>query len=185
MGLALRTHHDVPLERVPRAERPTTVRTRVHHNHGAKKLVKSTAGVTIADRPELVVVAPRSRAARLVVAGCVVVFGMMLGAAAFQTQLARKQLTIDGLDRRIRASHDQYDVLRRERAELRSPGRLMAEAAALGMVPATQTQFVSLDPDVVGTVQRSVGAVRQQGSTTPDQEFQDYATVKAQAGSAP
>jgi hypothetical protein len=185
MALALRTHHDGPPQRTSRTERATAVRTRVHHNHGANKLVKSTAGVAVADRPELVVVAPRSRTARLVVAGCVVVFGMMLGAAAFQTQLARKQLTIDGLDRRIRSAHDQYDVLRRERAELRSPGRLMAQAAGLGMVPATQTQFMSLDPDVVATVQRSGAAVRQQGTTTPDQEFQDYATVKAQAGSAP
>jgi hypothetical protein len=182
MGLALRVDHEARLQRVDRA---ATVRTRVHHNHGANKLVKSTAGVTVAERPELVVVAPRSRAARFVVAGCVVVFGMMLGAAAFQTQLARKQLTIDGLDRRIRAAHDQYDVLRRERAELRSPGRLMAEAAALGMVPASQTQFVSLDPDVVATVQRSGGTVRGPSSATPDQEFQNYATVKAQAGSAP
>jgi hypothetical protein len=191
MGLALRTDHDARLQRIDRSERSersersTAVRTRAHHHQGTNKLVKSTAGVTIADRPELVVVAPRGRTARLVVAGCVVVFGMMLGAAAFQTQLARKQLTIDGLDRRIRAAHDQYDVLRRERAELRSPGRLMAQAGALGMVPATQTQFVSLDPDVVATVQRSGGTLRQQGTTTPDQEFQDYATVKAQAGSAP
>jgi hypothetical protein len=188
MGLALRSDYVARPERgerAERAERATAVRTRVHHNHGANKLVKSTAGVKLADRPELVVVAPRGRAARLVVAACVVVFGMMLGAAAFQTQLARKQLTIDGLDRRIRAAHDQFDVLRRERAELRSPGRLMAQATALGMVPATQTQFVSIDPDVVATVQRSVGSVRQERATTADQEFQDYATVKAQAGSAP
>jgi hypothetical protein len=183
MGLALRADH---VARPERADRSTTARTRVHHNHGTNKLVKSTAGVKVAvERPDLVVVAPRNKAARFVVAGCVVVFGMMLGAAAFQTQLARKQLTIDSLDRRIRASHDQYDVLRRERAELRSPGRLMAQAAALDMVPAAQTQFVSLDPDVVATVQRSGAAVQQQHATTPDQEFQDYATVKAQAGSAP
>jgi hypothetical protein len=183
MALALRNDDSA---RPDRADRASTSRTRVHHNHGANKMVKSTAGVKVAaERPELVVVAPRGRAARFVVAGCVVVFGMMLGAAAFQTQLARKQLTIDGLDRRIRSAHDQYDVLRRERAELRSPGRLMAQAAALGMVPASQTQFVTLDPDVVATVQRSGAAVAQQHAPTADQEFQDYATVKAQAGSAP
>jgi hypothetical protein len=189
MGLALRAEHRAHANAVvddgARAERTGAVRTRVHHNHGANKLVKTTAGVKLAERPELVVVAPRSRAARFVVAGCVVVFGMMLGAAAFQTQLARKQLTIDGLDRRIRTAHDQYDVLRRERAELRSPGRLMAQAAALGMVPATQTQFVTIDPDVIATVQRTGAAAHQQHATTADQEFQDYASVKAQAGSAP
>ena len=43
---------------------------------------------------------------------------------------------------------------RTQRAELRSPGRLAEEAAKLGMVPATQTEFVSLDADDVATVQR-------------------------------
>ena len=186
MGLALRSDYAARPDRAERVERAGAVRTRVHHNHSANKLVKSTAGVKIApDRPDLVVVTPRSKAARFVVAGCVVVFGMMLGAAAFQTQLARKQLTIDGLDRRIRSAHDQYDVLRRERAELRSPGRLMAQATALGMVPATQTQFVSLDPEVVAAVQRTGVAAHQQRAVSADQEFQDYAAVKAQAGSAP
>ena len=77
-------------------------------------------------------------------------------------------------------------MLRRERAELRSPGRLAAEAKKLGMVPASQTEFVSLDPDVVATVQRS-GTTGQDGAadTTADAEFEQYADVKAQAGGAP
>ena len=130
-----------------RSERATTVRSRVHGGGAAQArvMVKRTAAVAhVAPRPQLVVVPRRRRTARLVAAGCTVVFGLMLGAAAFQTQLARRQLNLDTMDRDIRAAHEQYDVLRRERAELRSPGRLAEEAAKLGMVPATQTEFVSL-----------------------------------------
>jgi hypothetical protein len=149
-------------------------------------MVKRTAAVAhIAPRPQLVVVPRQRRTARLIAAGCTVVFGLMLGAAAFQTQLARRQLTLDTMDRDIRAAHENYDVLRRERAELRSPGRLATEASKLGMVPATQTEFVQLDADVVATVQRS-GADHDAGAATSiDAEFEQYADVKAEAGGAP
>lgn len=172
-----------------RSERAMTVRTRVHGDGAAdaRAMVKRTASVAhIAPRPTLVVVPRRRRAARLIAVGCTVVFGLMLGAAAFQTQLAGRQLTLDSLDRNIRGAHEQYDVLRRERAELRSPGRLAAEAINLGMVPASQTEFVTVDPEMVAVVQRAGGAdVGIGGDVTADQEFEQYADVKAQAGGAP
>jgi hypothetical protein len=149
-------------------------------------MVKRTVAVAdLVPRPQLVVVPRRRRAARLIAVGCTVVFGLMLGAAAFQTQLARRQLTLDTMDRDIRAAHEQYDVLRRERAELRSPGRLALQAGNLGMVPATQTEFVVLDPDVVATVQRSSVATHGSADTSIDQQFEQYADVKAEAGGAP
>jgi hypothetical protein len=179
MALAVRA------ERQERATRATAVRSRVHGEQ-ARTMVKTTATIThVVPRPQLVVVAPRRRAARLVAAGCAVVFGLMIGAAAFQTQLARRQLTLDTFDRKIRAAHEQYDVLRRERAELRSPGRLATEARALGMVPATQTDFITLDADVIAAVQRSGAPNDHQQEVTIEQEFAAYARVKAQAGSAP
>ncbi len=170
-----------------RSERAPMVRSRVHGSDGdPRTLVKSTAKVAhVTPRPELVVVAPRRRTARLIGAGCAVVFVLMIGAAAFQTQLARRQLTLDTMDRKIRAAHEQYDVLRRERAELRSPGRLSQQAAALGMVPAHQTQFLMLDADVIATVQRSGAPKDTNNETTIEQEFDAYAHVKAQAGGAP
>lgn len=172
-----------------RSERATTVRSRVHAGGSAdaRAMVKRTAAVAhITPRPQLVVVPRRRRTARLIAAGSTVLFGLMLGAAAFQTQLARRQLTLDTMDRSIRSAHEEYDVLRRERAELRSPGRLATEATKLGMVPASQTEFVTLDPDLVATVQRS-GTAGQTGDddTTVDDEFEQYADVKAQAGGAP
>jgi len=166
-----------------------TVRSRVHGDGAAdaRAMVKRTAAVAhVTPRPQLVVVPTRRRAARLIAVGCTIVFGLMLGAAAFQTQLARRQLTLDTVDRDIRAAHEQYDVLRRERAELRSPGRLSVEATNLGMVPATQTEFVAIDADVVATVQRSGTADDSTNeSASVEDEFEQYADVKAQAGGAP
>ena len=172
-----------------RNERAMVVHSRAHGGSAtsAGVMAKRTAAVAhVTPRAQLIVVPRRRRTARLIAAGSTVVFGLMLGAAAFQTQLASRQLTLDTMDRGIRAAHEQYDVLRRERAELRSPGRLVAEATKLGMVPASQTQFVSLDPDVVATVQRS-GTTSGAGEddSSVDDEFEQYADVKAQAGGAP
>ena len=169
-----------------RAERVTAVRSRVHGGDDVRTMVKVTAPVAhVAPRPSLQLVPRRRLAARLIAAGFGLVFVLMLGAAAFQTQLARRQLTLDTLDRRIAAAHEQYDMLRRQRAELRSPGRLAEEATKLGMVPAHQTQFVALDPDVVATVQRSGAPASHVAAPTVDDEFKAYATVKAKAGGAP
>ena len=53
------------------------------------------------------------------------------------------------------------------------------------MVPATQTQFVTLDPNLIATVQRAGVASDDHDSTGIGEEFQQYADVKAQSGSAP
>jgi cell division protein FtsL len=137
------------------------------------------------NKPRLVEVAPRRRTAGVIGAMVVALFALMIGALAFQTQVARTQLRLDTLDREIRQAHERYDVLRRERAELRSPGRLAQAAMALDMVPATQTEFVRIDADVVATVQRSGVGSQQSGLTDVEQEFRDYAAVKAQAGGKP
>ncbi len=166
--------------------RPSAVRSRVHAADGARVMVKRTASVAhLAPRAQLALVPRRRRTARLIAAVCTPVFALMLGAAAFQTQLASRQVRLDAVDREIRAAYDQYDTMRRERAELRSPGRLAVEAAAIGMVPATQTQFVALDPDVIATVQRAGVSADVDDTTGIGDEFQQYADVKAQSGSAP
>ena len=166
-----------------RNERAAAVRERMHGGGAAdaRAMVKRTAPLASAPSTRLAVVPRRKRTARLIAAVSVVVFGLMLGAAAFQTQIARRQLTLDTLDRDIRKGRDQYDVLRRERADLRSPGRLSEQAAALGMGPAKQTNFVSVDPEEVAIVQRTGAASTQHLATPIQQEFEQYAKVKQQA----
>jgi len=182
------------------SERAVVARTRTHGDvvavNGAPRSVSSSRTMVKrtsplaepAQRPVLGLVPRRRRNARLVGLAFGLVFTMMLGAAAFQTQLARRQLTLDAIDRSIRVGREQYEVLRRERAELRSPGRLSEAATTLGMTPATQTDFISLDPSVVAVVQRSgaTGVVDEHhtGNVILD-EFGDYALVKARTEATP
>ncbi|CAN5491572.1 hypothetical protein BH10ACT2_BH10ACT2_13180 [soil metagenome] len=178
MAIAARTLRATP-------NRAPAVRSRMHSTDGARVMVKRTAAVAhLVQKPQLALVPRRRRTARLIAAVCAPVFALMLGAAAFQTQLASRQVRLDAVDRDIREAYNQYDTMRRERAELRSPGRLEIEAAAIGMVPASQTQFLALDPSVIAAVQRSgIGT----GSDSSDigEEFQQYADVKAQSGGSP
>lgn len=171
--------------------RPVT-HTRVHGGvtersaaaRAVRPMVRATQGVVVTDAPRLRVVPARRRAARLVGLGFAVVFILMIGAAAFQTQLARRQVELDKVDRAIRNANDDYSRLRQARAELRAPARLATEAAKLGMQPGQQTKFVALDPGVVAEVQRSAGGVFDASSST-DSSMADYTAVKQIVGSAP
>ena len=140
---------------------------------------------TPASRPTLVVAPRRRRAARMVSGVAAHIVVLMFGAVAMQVGLAQRQVTIDILDRRIREAHQTYDVLRRERAELRSPGRLVEQATRLGMSPPTETEYVALDPEVVAAVQRSGTHVDGDSNDSISEEFADYALVKARAGGTP
>ncbi len=174
-----------------RTDRAAAVRARVQTGHtvgtrgsaaDARAMVKRTAPVAhLVPQRQLALVPKRTRNARLIAVFSVVVFGLMLGAAAFQTQLARRQLTLDTLDRQIVEGRDRYEVLRRERAELRSPGRLVVEATALGMEPASQTEFVQVNADDVAAAQRTGAGTQDDGS----QDIEAYADAKAQAQGQP
>ena len=81
-----------------RSDRAAAVRARVHGGGAAdaRAMVKRTAPVAhVKPAPRLTLVPRRKRNARLIAAASVVVFGLMMGAAAFQTQIARRQLTLD------------------------------------------------------------------------------------------
>ncbi len=107
---------------------------------------------------------------------------LMLGAAAFQTQLASRQVELDRVDRQIRAARNDFNDLRRQRAELRSPDRLASSGAALGMTAATKTEFIEIAPEVVAEVQRSAGGVFDPGTETMDPVFEEFKVVKSIAG---
>lgn len=96
--------------------------------------------------PTLAVVPRRRRAAGFVVTLSVLVVGVMLAGAVLHTGLAERQLRIDRLERSVGVEQDRFDVLRRQRAELRSPARLATESDRFGMAPARTTEFVPVDP---------------------------------------
>ena len=172
------------METLVRAERQLNVRTRVHSDGGvmARPMIRTTAGISPVPRPQLTVVPRRRRTARLVTCAAFFVSCVMLGAAAFQTQLARRQVELDRIDGQIRTARNEFNDLRRQRAELRSPERLATSGAALGMRSAIKTEFIEIAPEVVAEVQQSAGGVFDPGSEAIDPVFEEFKLVKSIAG---
>jgi cell division protein FtsL len=149
-------------------------------------MVRATVGIRTPDRHLVVVPEPRGRRfAGFAVVASVVLGLAMLGAAAFQTQLAQRQVQLDQLDSDIEAGREQYESLRRQRSELRSPARLGEVAAANGMVPANDSAVMQISPDVMALAVAASGdldpAVLGDGRSTLDDFREVKATTSAMA----
>ena len=142
---------------------------------------RSTTGVrpAVTVRPHLEVVPRRRRAMGFVVVGGLLLFAMLIGAVAFQTQIARNQLALDKTERAVSASRDRYDVLRRQRAELRSPNRLAVEAKRLGMSPAQNGEFMTVTPDVVASVLASASGLSTHARDQATTSLEQFGEIKA------
>jgi cell division protein FtsL len=147
-------------------------------------LVRATVGIHASSRPSLTLVPRRRRAARLAVLLSALVVSAMLASASFQTRLAQSQLELDRLDREISSSRESYDSLRRERAELRSPGRLSEVAEATGMVSTDEVSYMEIDPSTNVAIQQATGLLDGLGSG--DEELLDqFRDVKAATDGTP
>jgi hypothetical protein len=140
------------------------VRVRTHaavgaSAHLAAAIARRDARADAAARPQLRVVPRRRRAAGFAATVSVLVAGVLLATAVLHTRLAERQLEIDRLERGVTAAQERFDVLRRQRAELRSPTRLAEEAARLGMQPAQASEFMAIDPWVLATAIAAAGRV--------------------------
>lgn len=82
----------------------------------------------------------------------------MLAAAVFHTQLAERQLRVDELEQMVDDERVRFDELRRDRAVLRSPERIAAEANDLGMVPSDSIRFLEIDPQLLAIQLAAAGA---------------------------
>lgn len=111
---------------------------------GAPK--RSTGSTPQTTRRQLTLVPARRRVAWFAVSLTVLVSAVMMGAIGLHTRIAERQLQIDELERSVRRSQEEFDVLRSQRAELRSPTRVAAEANAIGMVIGSESEFVAVDP---------------------------------------
>jgi len=114
----------------------------------------------------------------------VVVLAGLLGAAVFHTQLAERQIRIDGIERSVKDERERFDELRHRRAELRSPVRLATAAEGLGMVPGDTGDFVELDPWQVARQLAAAGVVDDTKrnvviDTDPLEQFSDVKRVSA------
>jgi hypothetical protein len=147
-------------------------------------MVRATVGIKASVRPSLTLVPRRRRAARVAVVLSAVIVSAMLASAAFQTRLAQSQLELDRLDRELSASRVSYDSLRRERAELRSPGRLSEVAEATGMVSTDEVSYMEIDPATYAAVQQATGVL--DGSGTGEERLLDqFREVKAATDGTP
>jgi cell division protein FtsL len=108
---------------------------------------------------QLSVVPARRRVAWFAVTLTVMLAAVMMGAVALHTTIAERQLEIDDLERGVRSAQQEFDVLRAERAELRSPTRIAAEAAAIGMVVGSESKFVAVDPMTLAITIARTGTV--------------------------
>ena len=138
-----------------------------------------------APRPVLQVVPRRRRAASIVATGSVILFGLLLGAVAFQTRIAQNQLALDTTEHAVKDARERYDVLRRACAELRAPNRLSVEATRLGMVPATNGAFMTISPQTVARMVAAAGWLTHNVAENTTSSFDQFGVVKAVAGDAP
>jgi hypothetical protein len=161
-----------PLQRRPIVRANTTARSPGVHT-------------TSISRIHLAEVHRRRRALPLVVVCGLLLFGMLIGTVAFQTQIARNQLALDKVEKEVAAARDRYDVLRRQRAELRSPDRLAVEARQLGMSPAGTSEFMTITPDVVAAVAAAASALPPDIGDSAPTSLDQFGEVKAVTGDVP
>ena len=91
----------------------------------------------------------------------------MLATVVLHTRLAERQLQIDRLEESVTEARERFDVLRSQRAELRSPTRLEAAAGELGMQPAPPADFLPVDPYTLADVLAGAGSGDAQADSEP------------------
>jgi hypothetical protein len=129
-------------------------------------------------RPSLRIIARpaqrRRRMGALAITGSILLFGFMIGLAAFQAQLARNQIQVDSVERDLKDAELAFERNRAELARLESPQRIITEATKLGMQhPKGRTRFLTPSAAVVTEVLISAGggpsdAVAGDSQTRPD-----------------
>jgi len=143
------------------------------------------AHTTSIPRVQLAVVPRKRRALPLVVVCGLLLFGMLIGTVAFQTQIARNQLALDKVEKDVAAARDRYDVLRQQRAELRSPDRLAVQARQLEMGPAGASEFMTITPDVVAAVAAAASGLPPDVGESAPSSLDQFGEVKSVTGDVP
>lgn len=141
-------------------------------------------------RPNLAVVPARRRVASFAITVTLLISVVMIGAIGLHTRIAERQLDIDELERGVRSAQEEFDVLRAQRAELRSPTRLATRAAEIGMVVGSESVFVPIDPAVLAVTIARTGHVPTAdelvvGSDQQLEPLDQFRLVKRVASEAP
>jgi cell division protein FtsL len=110
-------------------------------------------------RPELRVVPRRRAALNAALVFVVVVVALMLAAVVLHTRLTERQLQIDRVEQEVTEARERFDVLRRQRAELRAPSRLALASSEMDMIVAPNTEFVTTDGRTLARIIAAAGTV--------------------------
>lgn len=145
---------------------------------------------TRTSQPQLAVVEGRRRFAWFAVTLSVMIGAIMIGALTLHTRISERQLRIDNLERSVRQAQTDFDILRAERAELRSPTRLAERAAALGMLPGDESTFVPVDPMTYAVLIATTGEIPIAeeigvGANTRLEPLDQFRLVKSASSEAP
>ena len=109
-------------------------------------------------KPQLRVIQPVKRSkfskVTLVIVTLASLFGFIV---IFQTVIAEQQLRLDRVSTDVRLARQHYNELRQQRAELRAPDYLRAQAIMLGMWPGSGAKFEEIPAEVVTMVLASTG----------------------------
>jgi hypothetical protein len=147
---------DAPRRRSPRRYDRRRPRSRLQRRDGHFGVAEAAA--ELEHFAELHVV-PRRRIAANVAALAVVLLGiLMLSAVVLHTRLAERQRDIDQLEEQVEVQHELFDILREQRAVLRSPTRLAQESSRLGMYAPPESDFVAVDPWTVAEIIAAAGS---------------------------
>jgi len=154
------------------------------------EVVLRPAGRPDRSRPELRVVEGPRRTTRVLIVTMFLLGLLLVALLVFHTRIAERQLRIDDLDRAVRQAQVDFDVLRAERAELRSPTRLSDRARQLGMVPGSESDFVRADPMSLAVVIATTGEVPVAevigvGANTRLEPLDQFRVVKAAGAAVP
>ncbi len=157
-----------------------TTAERAARSDGRTHPTASTATSRAANRPDLrIVPKPRAAANAAIVLFAVVVV-LMLTAVVLHTRIAERQLEIDRLETAVTDARERFDVLRQQRAELRSPTRLALESADLGMGPSPGTEFLTIDAQTMAEMIAAAGTVDEAtGEVTAPDPLEQIRRVKA------
>ena len=173
--------------------KPRRVATRGPEQRKAGQLKSAPKKVTTRKSTSKIAKAVSGRSAssasrRAILAVLTVVIGLvvvMLVVVGFQTRLAERQLRIDRIEAQIQSERDRYNALRVERSALREPGRLEANASALGMEPGSGADFTSVDPITVAQVLVSTGGIDPELLETTAEPLSAYGEFKSIVGGKP
>jgi cell division protein FtsL len=122
----------------------------------------------------------------------ILLFVALFGVAVSHALLIERQSHLDRLDEEVADEQARYEELRLDVAELESPERILADAAELGMVPPSETVWLTPDQAAAGdgsaeTTDGAEGASQGAGEGEGEGDDSDmtWDEVKPHLGSAP